>query len=416
MTNQPLSGQDSSAWSVAGCFIWFLGGIALSLTSICSLFLLVMFAVSTALNVYLSWEMSGIEVVINRPVAPAVAAPPEPLVAVPAPLPPEALSTPTPAPTESPLITQLSTLAALATQVAQESARQEVALAQPGNPAVPPVAVEATPAAPLAAQPIVPDAAEAGAAFVPETNAPPAQTSPGQGGNQTALAVEAAAVDTSGLSNSTAVNPAPITSDNQYSLIPLEGGRDPRPAPEHADLNLMLRTPRRTESAEGLKFLELSGGTDPNAPTFNSILTPDFSAEYTLKNWDWGCNCPTDWIQSTAMMGLRTTPGDPIYIPKVDGGRDIFQGKYYAVLLYATEDMVTFAYSRDGTVAHSYAVHYLGLQTDPNLLALYRSSQGNELPGLTLDTPVGTATDELIVAIRDKGAFMDLRSKKDWWR
>ena len=94
---------------------------------------------------------------------------------------------------------------------------------------------------------------------------------------------------------------------------------------------------------------------------------------------------------------------------------DIFQGKFYATLLYATEDQLTFAYTRDGTVAHGYAVHYMGLQTDPNLLELYRESKGNQLPGLTLDTPVGIATDQLIIAIRDRGKFMDVRSKKDWW-
>jgi hypothetical protein len=37
------------------------------------------------------------------------------------------------------------------------------------------------------------------------------------------------------------------------------------------------------------------------------------------------------------------------------------------------------------------------------------------LPGLTLDTPVGVATGELIVAMRDNGKFLDARSKKDWW-
>jgi hypothetical protein len=61
-------------------------------------------------------------------------------------------------------------------------------------------------------------------------------------------------------------------------------------------------------------------------------------------------------------------------------------------------------------------VHYLGLQVDPNLLELFRESKGNELPGLTHDVPVGVATDELIVAIRDRGTFLDARSRLDWWR
>lgn len=113
-------------------------------------------------------------------------------------------------------------------------------------------------------------------------------------------------------------------------------------------------------------------------------------------------------------MGIKTTPGEPVFIPPKE--QDIYEGKYYAVVLYASEDSLTFVYAREGTVAKGYTVHYLGLNTDPNLLALYRESKGNELPGLTLDTPVGTATDQLIVAIRDNGTFLDARSKNDWWK
>ncbi|HEX9922819.1 MAG TPA: hypothetical protein VGD99_09150, partial [Anaerolineae bacterium] len=72
-------------------------------------------------------------------------------------------------------------------------------------------------------------------------------------------------------------------------------------------------------------------------------------------------------------------------------------------------------YAREGTVAMGYSVHYLGLYTDPNLLTLYRESKGNMLPGLTLDTPIGVAGDQLIVAIRDNGTFLDARSINDWW-
>jgi hypothetical protein len=93
----------------------------------------------------------------------------------------------------------------------------------------------------------------------------------------------------------------------------------------------------------------------------------------------------------------------------------IFDGKFVAQVLYASEDSLTFVYTRAGNVVKGYTIHYLGLQTDPNLLKLYRESTGNELPGLTLDTPVGIASDELIVAIRDNGTFMDARSRADWW-
>lgn len=60
-------------------------------------------------------------------------------------------------------------------------------------------------------------------------------------------------------------------------------------------------------------------------------------------------------------------------------------------------------------------MHYLGLQTDPNLIKTFRESKGSNLPGLSLDVPVGVAGDELVVAIRDNGTFLDARSKQDWW-
>ena len=427
MTTQGMNNDSESGWSSGGCLVWFVGGITLSITTICSLVLLVMFVVSTALNVYLGWEMSGVEVVIKRPIIPVeapVGAGPTPTEEALVEVPVSALqeventSTPVPAPTESPLIAQLSTLAAMATEAAQNAPVQEGVVQQEAAPSTDQVVVaqaEATPNAPVAAQPITANDPEAGAAFNPEAPAAEEVTTPAQeGGSSNAPMVEEAAIDTGELSSVASISQETATSSNQYELIPLEGNRDPRPAAEHGDLNLKLRTPQRTESSQGRALIDLSGGADSNAPNFLPIFEPNFTAEYTAKNWDWGCNCPTDWIEGTAMMGLKTTPGAPIFIPRKE--QDIFQGKYYAVLLYASEDLVTFAYSRDGTVAHSYAVHYYGLKTDPNLLALYRSSAGNQLPGLTLDTPIGTASNELIVAIRDKGAFMDLRSQKDWWR
>jgi hypothetical protein len=67
-------------------------------------------------------------------------------------------------------------------------------------------------------------------------------------------------------------------------------------------------------------------------------------------------------------------------------------------------------------VVSGYTVHYLGLQTDPNLVKLFEESEGSELPGLTLDTPIGVAAgEELMVAMRDNGTFLDARSKRDWW-
>jgi hypothetical protein len=205
-----------------------------------------------------------------------------------------------------------------------------------------------------------------------------------------------------------------LTSSNTYTLIPIKGERESRPAEEHGDLNLKLREPQPSQADPSL--VEISGaGIDSNAPRLSDVFEPDFVATYTIHNWDWGCNCKGDLIEDdqVVLVGIKTTPGEPVFIPTKE--QDVHGGQFYAVVLYASEDSLTFIYDNVGNVTTGYTIHYQGLRTDPNLLALYQQSEGSELPGLTLDTPVGTATDELIVAIRDKGTFMDARSEKDWW-
>ena len=206
----------------------------------------------------------------------------------------------------------------------------------------------------------------------------------------------------------------PTTSSNTYELISIEGERESRPAEKHGDLNLKLREPQPIDVE--LSLIDIpNAGSDPNAPKLAGVLEPNIVNAYTIHNWDWGCDCKGELLreEQLVLVGIKTTPGEPVFIPTK--GQDIYGGKYYATVLYASEDSFTFVYARRGNVVKGYTVHYLGLYTDPNLLALFRESQGNELPGLTLDTPVGTATDELIVAIRDNGTFLDARSRKDWW-
>ncbi len=207
-----------------------------------------------------------------------------------------------------------------------------------------------------------------------------------------------------------------VTSLNSYSLIPLEGRRDQsRPAEENPDLNLKLREPELVKTA--LSVVDIPDTPkDPDAPKLGAVFEPNFLATYTVHDWDWDCDCIGELLQDEhlILVGIATTPGQPIYIPHRQ--QDIYQGKYYAVVVYASEDSLTFMYHRGGTVAAGYTVHYEGVQTDPNLLALYQSSKGGEAPGLTLDTPIGTAiSDELIVSMRDYGTFLDTRSRKDWW-
>ncbi len=94
------------------------------------------------------------------------------------------------------------------------------------------------------------------------------------------------------------------------------------------------------------------------------------------------------------------------------------------MVLYAEEQRLTLGYTRQDTVAGGYAVHIENICVDPTLLALYRSRvtpQGWRLsppmlPALRNNQALGIAlSNEIQVAIRDRGAFMDPRSRKDWW-
>ena len=70
-----------------------------------------------------------------------------------------------------------------------------------------------------------------------------------------------------------------------------------------------------------------------------------------------------------------------------------------------------------------YVVHLEDVCVDPNLLALYRAQTDSDgyhhtghLPALLNNQALGTALNtEVKVVIRDKGSFMDPRSRKDWW-
>ena len=417
-------------WQSGVRWPWFVGGCALSITTLCSLALFVLLLVSTSINAYLAWTMAGYEMSISRrpavstvtvvitPASELALAPTQAPTQTPLPTPtPSAMPSATPAlaATLSTLQSQYATLAAIATQVAAQPAASTPAFtpvaAQP-NTAEAPSPSNAEPAQEAASQPAdsqAPEApADSEAASASADNQ--ATEAPADSGAPSAQAASQAEEPPAATRQA-----ASISSANTYSLIPIEGGRETRPAAEHGDLNLKLRDPQPANLDNALVDIP-NAGSDPNAPHLSSVLKPDFVATYAVHDWDWNCNCKGKLIEDgkSVLVGVRTTPGQPLFIPRVSA--DIFQGKYYATLLYASEDSLTFVYSRRGNVARGYTIHYVGLQTDPNLLALFRQSKGNELPGLSLDVPVGVASDQLVVAIRDNGTFMDARSRADWWK
>lgn len=222
----------------------------------------------------------------------------------------------------------------------------------------------------------------------------------------------------------------PTSSEATFDLIPIQNlASEPRPDYLHGDLNLAQRDYSPTDA--DLSLQDYAGGADPNAPQLAGLFEPNsfpgINAVYRVNHWDWSCGehgCRgepiTDW--PVTLLGLPTTPGQAIHIP--ERTPEIFGGEFKAMVLYAEEQRITLGYTRDDTVASGYAVHIENVCVDPNLLALYRAQideagfrATNLLPALRNNQKLGTAfNDEIQVAIRDRGAFLDPRSRKDWWQ
>ncbi|MFQ5611347.1 MAG: hypothetical protein ACE5H9_04350 [Anaerolineae bacterium] len=232
----------------------------------------------------------------------------------------------------------------------------------------------------------------------------------------------------------------PTTSTAQFETIPFVGSATDRPDALHGDLNLSLRGYATATGQLGLVIY--SGGSDANAPQLSGLFEPNrlpaFSTVYRANQWnfspssgqcednpDQGSRGPvinSEWQDNITMLGLAATPGEAVYIP--ERSPEIFGGGFKALVLYAEETRITLSYLREDTIANGYAVHLENVCVDPNLLALYRAQRDSigchvtgQLPALKNNQALGTALgDEIQVAIRDRGKFMDPRSKKDWWQ
>jgi hypothetical protein len=199
-----------------------------------------------------------------------------------------------------------------------------------------------------------------------------------------------------------------------------------RPAENHADLNLFLRNYERIDGV-ALGLVNYGGGIDVNAPQLRGLFSPfrlpTFTNTYRVNHWFWapppdpGTRGPpiTDW--PTTLIGMAVTPGELIRAPY--SGYDI-GGGMEVMVLYAAANRITLSYTREDSIAFGYAIHVENICVDPNLVALYqaRNASGRgRLPALQAGEAFGRAAGtEIGVAIRDRGAFMDPRSRKDWWQ
>jgi hypothetical protein len=206
-----------------------------------------------------------------------------------------------------------------------------------------------------------------------------------------------------------------------YSSFPVIPPPTNRPAEAHGDLNLALRSYKPTTA--DLELQDYGGDTDPGAPQLDTLFAnhrlPLFSHAYRVHHWDWNCNCRADIITypDVTHLGMAVTPGEVIYVPDSDyhigGGNDV-------LVLYASENRITLKYTGEDNVVQGYTIHIENICVEPDLLTLYRNwnEAGRErLPALPGGKALGRAfTGEISVSVRDNGAFLDPRSRKDWWK
>ncbi len=220
----------------------------------------------------------------------------------------------------------------------------------------------------------------------------------------------------------------PTSSSASFETIPFTGAPADHPDYLHGDLNLSLRG--YAAASASLNLVDYSGGVDGGAPQLAGLFSPNqypgISAAYQVNDWNWACGtdgCRGDPLATwpTTLIGLQTTPGQAVSIPERNA--EIYGGGYIAIVLYAEERRLTLGYTRDDTVANGYAVHLENVCVDPNLLALYQAQvdangwrSTGKLPALKNNQTLGVAFgEEIQAAIRDRGSFMDPRSRKDWW-
>ena len=216
----------------------------------------------------------------------------------------------------------------------------------------------------------------------------------------------------------------PVTSDRSFALIPITGATIDHPDSLHGDLNLSLRGYYAVGASASLVSINGPAGDDP--PQLAGVLPGNASqiiGTYQVGQWDWGCG--QDGCRGSggvpmevSLLGLATSPGMPVSVPT--RGAEIYGGGFVALVVYAEETRLTVVYTREDSVANGYAVHIENFCVDPALLSAYRAAnaagRGN-LPAVHNGEVVGVASgNEVLVAIRDRGAFQDPRSQKDWWR
>ena len=223
---------------------------------------------------------------------------------------------------------------------------------------------------------------------------------------------------------------APVSGE-VYGTIDIDGPyyKDNHLTDENADLRLSVLG--YTAPAAAVDLVDYGGATDPDAPQFTAMFEPGtapvFAAAHRRYDWKWdegglppygvrsGVNddWPVSVLEMHVMRGTAIRP--PGRTPQIGGG-------FVAMVLYAGERELTLAYFRQDGVGSGYVVYLSGLCVDAALTAAYQAQLFNgrrvtgKLPAAVSGQTLGVADGgTVVVAVRDRGTFLDPRSRKDWW-
>ncbi len=207
-----------------------------------------------------------------------------------------------------------------------------------------------------------------------------------------------------------------------YNTLSVNPPSTDRAAEQHADLNLALRGYQGVTADKSL--VVYGGSSDPKNPPqlpglFADNRTATVGSLSQIYDWNWTSNSRGSLLNvwEATLAGLNVTPGETIYVPA--SGYDVGSG-YQALVLYASDQRITLKYSNADNVVSGYTIHIENICVDPGLLSLYVASDAagrSELPALNSGQGLGRALSSQIgVATRSDGAFLDPRSKNDWWR
>lgn len=223
----------------------------------------------------------------------------------------------------------------------------------------------------------------------------------------------------------------PTFSSARFDVIAIDGGtyKDNRLTDENADLRLSVLGYEPTGAP--LSLVDYNGATDPLAPKLHGVFkpnrTPVFARAYKRHDWNWNESAPppygsrggvnNDWPVS--VIDFAAGADEAVHIP--ERGPTI-GGGFNAMVLYADVEELTLVYYRQDSVVEGYLIHMANFCVDPNLVALYRAQtsggkrSSGSLPGLSNNQRIGTAKGGIVtIAVRDRGAYLDPRSRKDWW-